>query len=245
MKKACLSFLLAALFLLGVCASASPAAQVTKTVELPDVAGVQSSAARFSASKNTSEAKYLVYTVAEDCLIDEFGDVHVYSIPAINGVSKDIRRMNDEIYAMLKPYFNLDYDSVQYEWYSTGRTVSVLCRVIDMYSRSVAKCYVMNVNLLTGEELSRADLIKSAGFSEKSFLLAARAAVTDAFNMMWQYADEDDVPQYETEQALAQTLAESSSALLMLGEEGELCIVARIYTYYGMGYTYRVIPLSV
>lgn len=114
-----------------------------------------------------------------------------------------------------------------------------------MYTGSVAKCYVMNANLLTGEELSRADLIKSAGFSEKSFLLAARAAVTDAFNAMWLYAGEDDVSQDETEQAPAQTLAESNSALLLLGEEGELCIVARIYTYYGMGYTYRVIPVSV
>lgn len=96
-----------------------------------------------------------------------------------------------------------------------------------------------------GEELSRADLLKATGFTEKSFLIAAREA-TDAFNELWQGYDPtaDDV-QNAADEALAQTPEELNSGLLLLNAEGELCVVARIYTCVGVGYVYRVLPLSI
>jgi len=176
-----------------------------------------------------------------------------YSVPAFNLDSADASDMNEEIEAICAPIiaemqeaeetgFSLMYNSVSYEAYQNGDIVSLL--LIMNTDIEVVEYHVFNLNVVTGERASGAEMVNVSGLTEDAFVEAAMAATEAKFMELYDGMQED-VDNFDEQ--LAKTMSAdvfSLSAPMYLNGEGKLCIIARIYALAGASYYDHILELG-
>lgn len=180
---------------------------------------------------------------------------HVYRIPAFNVDSDDARRMNQAIYDRLKPCVDEALEmlqsggspvtsSINYEVYQNGSIVSVVVLVHPDWPQPTY--FVMNLDTSTGREVSRAELLAGKGFTEESFLAAARRAFMPLLEERWaDYGSEEYAEQKQ--RAYAETTSDANfdnRLKLFYNAYGTLCMITDIYQPAGADRTETVIAVN-
>lgn len=178
---------------------------------------------------------------------------YTYAVPAFNVDSPDASDMNEELelvagtaIAEMKEAeenaYSLMYTSVSYEAYQNGDIVSLL--LILNTDIEVVEYAVFNLNVVTGERASGAEMVMYAGMTEDAFVEAAQNATEAKF--MELYDGLQDQVDYFDEQYAKTMSADvfSLSAPMYLNGEGKVCIIARIYALAGASYYDHVLVLD-
>ncbi len=173
---------------------------------------------------------------------------YVLRIPAIQAPGADATRLNSEIFAALYPSVNDAKDCmiggyslvvwrVDYTVYVNGQLISILAEVdtdwgFDSY-------YTINYDASTYSELTRAQLLQRYGLTEESFPAEASAVVDRYFQQTYSNIARDEFYQdrYDHSTALENF---RSDCQLYVNELGQLCMIAKLYSFAGADYYYHI-----
>jgi len=179
---------------------------------------------------------------------------YTYAVPAFNVDSPDASDMNEELEAVAGTAiaemkdaeangYSLMYTSVDYEAYQNGDIVSLL--LVMTTDIELIEYHVFNLNVVTGERASGAEMALYAGMDEAAFVEAAMAATEAKFQELYG-ALEEDLGEFYDEQYAKTMSADvfSLSAPMYLNGEGKICIIARIYALAGASYYDHILTLG-
>lgn len=166
------------------------------------------------------------------------------SIPKINLDSKEIDELNDQIwqYLYVNGVENRDEissvnsgDYISYRWYANGDIISLI--ITDGTNHEIWYSYIVyNISIKDKDIIDNKTVITSAGFTMDEYYGKAKDAIgSEFFNKYGQFREEisgyeDTANDYN--EALDNSLSKENidSALPYLNENGELCIIASIYS---------------
>ena len=179
---------------------------------------------------------------------------YTYAVPAFNVDSPDASAMNEELEAVAGTVieemkaaetdgYSLMYTSVDYEAYQNGDIVSLL--LIMNTDIEVIEYHVFNLNVVTGERASGAEMALYAGMDEAAFVEAAMTATETKFQEMYSGLEEELGEFYDEQYAKTMSAdVFSLSAPMYLNGEGKICIIARIYALAGASYYDHILTLG-
>jgi len=219
--------------------------QETPTEEEPELGGNVGTAESYWYESDAGSGQYT----------DEVGNEmsYSYAVPAFNLDSADASAMNEEIEQICgiaigemkdaeANKYSLMYTSVSYEAYQNGDIVSIL--LILNTDIEMVEYHTLNLNVVTGERASGAEMVRYAGMTEEQFVEAAQNATEGKFLEL--YEGLKDMVDYYDEQYAKTMSADvfNLSAPMYLNGEGKLCIIARIYALAGASYYDHVLTLG-
>ena len=179
-----------------------------------------------------------------------------YHIPKINIDDAAIAQLNQEIYAGLE-YDHIASDiaaygfadhSASYQWSVNGSILSLVTKTDDtMAAWTVYSVY--NISILDGTEITDEELVSSVGLSMDDYYIKVEQALGSKYWKGWDRANEQFQNNSFCEMFNAQlenTISQENlrKALPYLNSEGQLCIIAPIYSMAGADYYYHELNLS-
>lgn len=179
-----------------------------------------------------------------------------YRIPKINIDDATIAQLNQEIYADLE-YDHIASDiatygfadhSASYQWGVNGNILSLVTKT-DNTMAAWTEYSVYNVSILDGSEITNEELITSTGLSMDDYYIKVEQALGSKYWEGWDRANEQFLNNSFCEMFNAQlenTISQENlrKALPYLNSEGQLCVIAPIYSMAGADYYYHELNLS-
>lgn len=179
-----------------------------------------------------------------------------YHIPKINIDDVTIAQLNQEIYEDLE-YDHIASDiamygfaehSASYQWSVNGNILSLVTKTDDTMA-AWTDYSVYNVSILNGTRITDEELIASAGISMDDYYVKVEQALGSKYWEGWDRANEQFQNNSFCEMFNAQlenTISPENvrKALPYLNSEGQLCIIAPIYSMAGADYYYHELNLS-
>lgn len=179
-----------------------------------------------------------------------------YHIPKINIDDAAIAQLNQEIYAGLE-YDHIASDiaaygfadhSASYQWSVNGSILSLVTKTDDMMA-AWTEYSVYNISILDGTEITDEELVSSVGLSMDDYYIKVEQALGSKYWEGWDRANEQFQNNSFCEMFNAQlenTISQENlrKALPYLNSEGQLCIIAPIYSMAGADYYYHELNLS-
>ena len=179
-----------------------------------------------------------------------------YHIPKINIDDAAIAQLNQEIYAGLE-YDHIASDiaaygfadhSASYQWSVNGSILSLVTKTDDTMA-AWTEYSVYNISILDGTEITDEELVSSVGLSMDDYYIKVEQALCSKYWEGWDRANEQFQNNSFCEMFNAQlenTISQENlrKALPYLNSEGQLCIIAPIYSMAGADYYYHELNLS-
>ena len=179
-----------------------------------------------------------------------------YHIPKINIDDAAIAQLNQEIYAGLE-YDHIASDiaaygfadhSASYQWSVNGSILSLVTKTDDTMA-AWTEYSVYNISILDGTEITDEELVSSVGLSMDDYYIKVEQALGSTYWEGWDRANEQFQNNSFCEMFNAQlenTISQENlrKALPYLNSEGQLCIIAPIYSMAGADYYYHELNLS-
>lgn len=179
-----------------------------------------------------------------------------YHIPKINIDDAAIAQLNQEIYAGLE-YDHIASDiaaygfadhSASYQWSVNGSILSLVTKTDDT-TAAWTEYSVYNISILDGTEITDEELVSSVGLSMDDYYIKVEQALGSKYWEGWDRANEQFQNNSFCEMFNAQlenTISQENlrKALPYLNSEGQLCIIAPIYSMAGADYYYHELNLS-
>ena len=179
-----------------------------------------------------------------------------YHIPKINIDDAAIAQLNQEIYAGLE-YDHIASDiaaygfadhSASYQWSVNGSILSLVTKTDDTMAAWTENS-VYNISILDGTEITDEELVSSVGLSMDDYYIKVEQALGSKYWEGWDRANEQFQNNSFCEMFNAQlenTISQENlrKALPYLNSEGQLCIIAPIYSMAGADYYYHELNLS-
>jgi hypothetical protein len=179
-----------------------------------------------------------------------------YHIPKINIDDAAIAQLNQEIYAGLE-YDHIASDiaaygfadhSASYQWSVNGSILSLVTKTDDTMA-AWTEYSVYNISILDGTEITDEELVSSVGLSMDDYYIKVEQALGSKYWKGWDRANEQFQNNSFCEMFNAQlenTISQENlrKALPYLNSEGQLCIIAPIYSMAGADYYYHELNLS-
>ena len=179
-----------------------------------------------------------------------------YHIPKINIDDAAIAQLNQEIYAGLE-YDHIASDiaaygfadhSASYQWSVNGSILSLVTKTDDTMA-AWTEYSVYNISILDGTEITDEELVSSVGLSMDDYYIKFEQALGSKYWEGWDRANEQFQNNSFCEMFNAQlenTISQENlrKALPYLNSEGQLCIIAPIYSMAGADYYYHELNLS-
>lgn len=179
-----------------------------------------------------------------------------YHIPKINIDDAAIAQLNQEIYAGLE-YDHIASDiaaygfadhSASYQWSVNGSILSLVTKTDDTMA-PWTEYSVYNISILDGTEITDEELVSSVGLSMDDYYIKVEQALGSKYWEGWDRANEQFQNNSFCEMFNAQlenTISQENlrKALPYLNSEGQLCIIAPIYSMAGADYYYHELNLS-
>ena len=179
-----------------------------------------------------------------------------YHIPKINIDDAAIAQLNQEIYAGLE-YDHIASDiaaygfadhSASYQWSVNGSILSLVTKTDDTMA-AWTEYSVYNISILDGTEITDEELVSSVGLSMDDYYIKVEQALGSKYWEGWDRANEQFQNNSFREMFNAQlenTISQENlrKALPYLNSEGQLCIIAPIYSMAGADYYYHELNLS-
>lgn len=179
-----------------------------------------------------------------------------YHIPKINIDDAAIAQLNQEIYAGLE-YDHIASDiaaygfadhSASYQWSVNGSILSLVTKTDDTMA-AWTEYSVYNISILDGTEITDGELVSSVGLSMDDYYIKVEQALGSKYWEGWDRANEQFQNNSFCEMFNAQlenTISQENlrKALPYLNSEGQLCIIAPIYSMAGADYYYHELNLS-
>lgn len=179
-----------------------------------------------------------------------------YHIPKINIDDAAIAQLNQEIYAGLE-YDHIASDiaaygfadhSASYQWSVNGSILSLVTKTDDTMA-AWTEYSVYNISILDGTEITDEELVSSVGLSMDDYYIKVEQALGSKYWEGWDRANEQFQNNSFCEMFNAQlenTISQENlrKALPYLNSEGQLCIIAPIYSMAGADYYYHELNLS-
>ena len=171
-----------------------------------------------------------------------------YHIPKINIDDAAIAQLNQEIYAGLE-YDHIASDiaaygfadhSASYQWSVNGSILSLVTKTDDTMA-AWTEYSVYNISILDGTEITDEELVSSVGLSMDDYYIKVEQALGSKYWEGWDRANEQFQNNSFCEMFNAQlenTISQENlrKALPYLNSEGQLCIIAPIYSMAGADY---------
>ena len=179
-----------------------------------------------------------------------------YHIPKINIDDAAIAQLNQEIYAGLE-YDHIASDiaaygfadhSASYQWSVNGSILSLVTKTDDTMA-AWTEYSVYNISILDGTEITDEELVSSVGLSMDDYYIKVEQALGSKYWEGWDRANEQFQNNSFCEMFNAQlenTISQENlrKALPYLNSEGQLCIIAPIYSMAGADYYCHELNLS-
>ena len=179
-----------------------------------------------------------------------------FSIPQINLKSVDCERINAEIWDTLYTgvVANLSLENIdggeyiRYEWTAVNGILSLLIECHPVHW-AWTEYYVYNVDISEGVSLSNDEVISSVGITSADYSKRAQEALGSYYWSNWERDNENFYNQYFVDtfnQCLKNTLSTENinATTAYLNNDGQLCMVAKIYSMAGAEYYWHSINLS-
>ena len=179
-----------------------------------------------------------------------------YHIPKINIDDAAIAQLNQEIYAGLE-YDHIASDSAAYGFadHSASYQCSVNGSILSLVTKTDdtmaawTEYSVYNISILDGTEITDEELVSSVGLSMDDYYIKVEQALGSKYWEGWDRANEQFQNNSFCEMFNAQlenTISQENlrKALPYLNSEGQLCIIAPIYSMAGADYYYHELNLS-
>ena len=179
-----------------------------------------------------------------------------YHIPKINIDDAAIAQLNQEIYAGLEydhiasdiAAYGFAYHSASYQWSVNGSILSLVTKTDDTMA-AWTEYSVYNISILDGTEITDEELVSSVGLSMDDYYIKVEQALGSKYWEGWDRANEQFQNNSFCEMFNAQlenTISQENlrKALPYLNSEGQLCIIAPIYSMAGADYYYHELNLS-
>lgn len=188
---------------------------------------------------------------------DDYGE-YEYNIPKIMLEGENVEIINDEIWDWC--YENAMSDvldiisagtsvylfEISYEW-AVNEDILSLC-VAQQWDANVSNYKVYNVNINTGETVSKDELLSCADFSYEEYIETAKEAIGSEYLNYYDFDNYSDVSEFAEihGNVLEKTLSDENinNALPFINNNGELCIVCVQYSSAGADIYYRVYNLE-
>ena len=171
-----------------------------------------------------------------------------FRIPQINLSGSVIEQINNEIYNALYPViedsleeiseygYPFSSEEISYRWAVNGNILSLVILNSSASDRGGGNAYmVYNIDISSGEEVSTASLIQTAGFSEGEYYEKAKQVLGSSFWSNWDPSNENfgyqSFVDFFNEQ-LKRTVSDDNIAQShpYINEKGQLCIIAKKYS---------------
>ena len=179
-----------------------------------------------------------------------------YHIPTLYIVVFASSYVNQEIYAGLE-YDHIASDiaaygfadhSASYQWSVNGSILSLVTKTDDTMA-AWTEYSVYNISILDGTEITDEELVSSVGLSMDDYYIKVEQALGSKYWEGWDRANEQFQNNSFCEMFNAQlenTISQENlrKALPYLNSEGQLCIIAPIYSMAGADYYYHELNLS-
>lgn len=193
------------------------------------------------------ESKEIVYTVIEK----NVGDCK-FEIPAININTDEIVKLNKKILdngnKLIKDTQNMSESgegySFEYKYYLNNSIVSLV--TIEHYPYNGYETYeVYNFDIYTGEKVEKEELMSITSMTEEDVIKASKKEFGSYFKKMFEGTGAESTEYYT--QAYNDTIASKNCGInnpMFLGENGNLSVIATIYTMAGSGQYEYIINLQ-
>lgn len=162
-----------------------------------------------------------------------------YVLPKININSEAVSKINDEIANKVKPAITNgqkygEPSGIIYNWYTNNNVLSLVIKM--SYSNSVNTYLVYNVNTKTGNVCTNKELLALKEMSEAEFLSKAKVAYGEKFKTKYNFTSREDMDSFDAE-LYDKTISSNNYSInekMFLSSNGELTVVARIYSMAGV-----------
>lgn len=194
----------------------------------------------------------LVTEAYTETYTDEF-ETHVWRIPKIMLSGDDVEAINHEIWeTMFTGAISENHEAIQhgdsfipygvidYQWAVNGNTLSLFIAKRISHTHW-DEYYAYNVDIATGNKLSRDALLDAHGYSLDKYNQLAKQVLGSQFWSDWDRTDEafqnNDFVSWFNE-ALQKTISQENidQSYPYINNKGELCIIAKVYSLGGADY---------
>ncbi len=192
-----------------------------------------------------------------DAYSNEFGGRR-YRIPKINLDGNTVANINAEIWATLYDgevvgtleWWNQEHYEgdayITYDWYVNNKILSLVIESHRADYVTWSDYYVYNISISTGERISNSELISMAELSQDEYFDTVRQALGSEYfqgkEHYIEYWGYDDFFRTQLEDTLSDENIQN--CVPYFNENGQLCIIAVIYSLAGAGYYYHTINLE-
>ena len=194
----------------------------------------------------------LVNEAYTETYTDEF-ETHVWRIPKIMLSGDDVEAINHEIWeTMFTGAISQNHEAIQhgdsfipygvidYQWAVNGNTLSLFIAKRISHTHW-DEYYAYNVDITTGNELSRDALINAHGYSLDEYYQLAKQVLGSQFWSSWNRTDENFQNNYFVSwfnEALKKTISKENidESYPYINNKGELCIIGKVYSLGGADY---------
>lgn len=173
---------------------------------------------------------------------------YVLRIPAIQASGQDATRLNQELFTALYPAvkdakdamaggYSLVIYRVDYTVYINGQLISILCETDNDWGQEIY--YTVNFDASTKTEVTREQLLQRFGLTEESFLTQAAQIMEDHFQQNYSMVPQDQMYWDRHDKSVAKENF-TSDCHLYVNEDGQLCMIVKLYSFAGADYYYHI-----
>ena len=177
---------------------------------------------------------------------------YVLRIPAILASGTDATRLNQQVFTALYPGVmdakscmdqgcSMMVNRVDYEVHVNGQLISIVSQISTDWHFDTF--YVVNYDAATLSEVTRPQLLQRFGLTEDQFLAAATAAMEDHFKQSYSAVGFDSMYQEQHDKSVAPENF-GSDCQLFVDDNGQLCMIVKVYSLAGADYYYRTIAVK-
>ena len=202
----------------------------------------------------------LVTDAYTETYMDEYA-TYEWRIPKILLSSDDVLRINSEIWenvymngvqlnheaiARKNPF--LEKNEIEYDWAVNENILSLWIHTnVDQYSWD--EYWVYNVDIMTGEEMSRESLLQAYGITTDEYYERAIQVLGSYYWSNWEQDNENFYNQNFVDwfnQGLNNTISKGNinEAFPFINEQGELCLAAPVYSLAGAEYYWHILNME-
>ncbi len=167
-----------------------------------------------------------------------------YHIPRVNLTQGREAPANEIMYQDLIGYVNRDISwdlGMYYSWANQEDVVSILVRAGEDYNTAVIRFHVYNVSAESGELLPKSAVVAAAGLSEEQYYGRLHEKIDEYYRDHYFSGSSGEVSSLAGQSHAAENL---EAAMPYLNDQGDLCVVLKIYTLAGAGFRYDLYNLT-
>jgi len=214
------------------------------------------------------EEKDIVYSS-----YSKYSSEYSYSIPYINIKSLDVEKINQEIENHYKPLIEEELENekeglsvimgnIKYNSYLNNNILSLV--ISNLYPNDCIYYKVYNVDIYTGENISNSEIINQKNITENEFINKLNILYKDEFTNTYGSQDkyinnlrnapagwtEKELKEQASfyEEQLNKTISKDNYSIktpIFLGENGNINVIAQIYSLAGAEYYYHIINMGI